>query len=90
MEVAHADLAKVARMVFVEIDAMVMLQEASVECSLWAHLSAGIASTARMFAMFADTAVTVRNVSAKLARFLLRCRHFEHTLTKRDVDYPIK
>ncbi len=62
VEVPHADLTEVARMVFVEVDSVVVL-------------TAGVSATSGMLAVFADAAVAVGNVAAKLPRLLLVRAH---------------
>merc|ERR1711963_1193868 len=72
VEVAHADLAEVARMVLVPVDAVVAL-------------ATSVTATTRVLPVLADTAVTVRHVAAGLAGLLVlgaahldvyRCAYF--------------
>ena len=57
-----AHLSEVAGVVLVEVDAVVVLP-------------AGVAAAARVLAVLADAAVTVRHVAAQLPRLLLVRRH---------------
>ena len=62
MEVPHADLAKVSRMVLVKVDPVVML-------------TSGVTATSGMLAVLANASVSVRDVAAELAGLLLVGRH---------------
>ena len=62
VKVSHTNLAKVARMVLVKIDSMVVLPT-------------GVTATSRMLPVLSDATMAVRNVSAKLSRLLLGCSH---------------
>ena len=64
VEVAHAHLAKVTRVVLVEVDAMVVL-------------TAGVSASSGMLAVLADATVAVGHVAAELAGLLLVGRHAE-------------
>lgn len=57
VEVSHTTLAKVSRVILVEVDAVMML-------------SSGVTSTTWMLAVFADSTVTGGNVAALLAVLL--------------------
>merc|ERR1712134_18471 len=57
VEVAHANLPEVSRMVFVEVDTVVML-------------ATSVTATTRVLAVLADTTLTVGNVSASLTALL--------------------
>jgi len=61
MKVTHAYLAKVTRMVFIKVDAMMML-------------TASITATSGMLPVLTNTAVTVAHMTAHLAAFLLLSR----------------
>jgi len=70
VEVAHAHLAKVPRVIFVKVDAVVML-------------TSGITSTTGVLAVFPNTAVAVAHVATHLPAFLqLRCTHFCQLFSK--------
>ena len=58
VEVPHADLSEVARMVLVEVDAMVML-------------TTGVTATSGMLAVLANTAVSVGHMTTQLPGLLL-------------------
>lgn len=61
---SHADLTEITRMVFVEIDSVVML-------------TTGVTATSRMLAVLSDATMTVAHVTSQLSRLLgLLFRHF--------------
>jgi hypothetical protein len=64
MELAHADLSEVTRVVLVEVDAVVVL-------------STGITTTTGMLTVLADTAVSHLDVTALLAGMVEAGRHVE-------------
>jgi len=64
MKDAHSDFAEITRMVFVEVDAVVML-------------ATSVSPTTGMFSVFSDSTVTVAHVTPKFSRLLwLFLRHF--------------
>ena len=63
LEVPHADLSEVTGMVFVEVDSVMVL-------------ATGVTATSGMLSVFADAAVTVGDVAAKLSGLLLVGTHF--------------
>ncbi len=64
VEVPHADLSEVSRMVFVEVDAMVML-------------TTGVTATSGMLPVLANATMAVGDVSPKLPSLLLVGTHAE-------------
>ena len=62
VEIPHSNFTEVPRMVLIEVDTMVML-------------TTSVTSTSRMLSVFADTAMTMRHMTAKLAGLLLVCTH---------------
>ncbi len=67
VEVPHADLSEVSGMVFVEVDSVMVL-------------TTGVTATSGMLSVFADAAVTVRDVASKLSGLLFvgtyGCKYF--------------
>ena len=62
MEVTHADLSKISGMIFVKVDSVMML-------------ASSVSATSRMLAMFANAAMTMRNVSSELPGLLFVGAH---------------
>jgi hypothetical protein len=62
VEVPHSYFTEVPRMVLIEVDTMVML-------------TTSVTSTSRMLAVFANTAMTMRHMTAKFPGFFLVCAH---------------
>ena len=63
VEVSHSHFTKVTWMVLVKVDAMVML-------------ATSVTTTSGMLAVFANAAVTMRNMTTKLPSLFLVCAHF--------------
>jgi hypothetical protein len=62
VEMPHTDFTKVTWMVFVKVDAVMML-------------STGVTTATRMLAMFADTSMTMAYMATKLPRLLTMLQH---------------
>ena len=81
VEVAHADLAEIARVILVQVGAMMMLEKSerrkggSAGCSM-AYLTSSETPTTRMFSMLPNASVACRNVATVLSCLSQACRHF--------------
>ena len=64
VEVPHANLPEVSRMVFIEVNAMMMLTT-SITTASW------------MFAMFTNTSMTMGDMTTKLPGLFLVCAHVD-------------
>ena len=69
VEVSHSNLSKVTRMVFVEVDSVVML-------------ATSVSATSRMLPVLSNSSVTVGHVSSQLPGLLLGCGHSGTLLLK--------
>ena len=64
MVVSHTNLTEVTRVIFVEVNPVVML-------------TTGVTTTTFVLSVFADTTVTVRNLPAELSAFLKSLNHLD-------------
>jgi hypothetical protein len=62
MKIPHSNLSEVSRMVFVEVDAMMVL-------------TTSVTTTSRMFTVFTDTTMSMRHMATKLSSLFLICAH---------------